>query len=530
MDHQTILRPNDVDLKRLPIGAREAFVLSQIDGRLTLEEIAEVAGLEVNEATKLAQVLIDLGAASKVRVDPRAEGRSSTPRADKPIAREDPRVDRKSVRTEARKSIRSDPRADPRAEQVSMRPPPKASIRPSATREPSATRPPSATRQPTTPRPMRKPSRKSIRIPAASDVCELDEATLTVLEEIDARLNGAKNYYAVLEIERDADKKTVKRAYFGFASKFHPDRFFGKKLGKAGPQIDRIFKRLTEAHDILTSATDRATYDKSLPPAPAPRKTIAPAPRKTMAPGAQRKTMAPARPSRKMSNATMARANTRQLSAANKATMKLTAMTAEPMPPPSQEPRIDIEAKRRNFRDAAMEIKTQERVDLFLEAAEEALEKNDVVTAANNYRLALEHREDRRIRMIFEDVDARAKKVRFDRQMGPAKAAERDHRWNDAAILLTKAHGIVPGADVAIRAAHALRMCGSDIDQAIKLAEQAVSLEPRVVTHHVTFIEILIAAKKFDRAEEELETAKDLAPKNDAVKDLASLLSKRKKS
>ena len=63
MYRNTILKRVDCDMKALPLGAVEAFVLSQIDGRMTLEEIATITALEFAETAKIATRLRELGAA-----------------------------------------------------------------------------------------------------------------------------------------------------------------------------------------------------------------------------------------------------------------------------------------------------------------------------------------------------------------------------------------------------------------------------------------------------------------------------------
>jgi hypothetical protein len=70
--------------------------------------------------------------------------------------------------------------------------------------------------------------------------------------------------YDLLLVPRAADKKAVKRAYNERALKFHPDRFFRKRLGSFKGKLDAIFIRMTEAHDVLCSQEHRARYDAAL--------------------------------------------------------------------------------------------------------------------------------------------------------------------------------------------------------------------------------------------------------------------------
>jgi len=64
MHRRSILRSVACDLKKLPIGALEAFVLSQVHGQSTAEDVAEAVGLELNDLIRVARRLADLGALS----------------------------------------------------------------------------------------------------------------------------------------------------------------------------------------------------------------------------------------------------------------------------------------------------------------------------------------------------------------------------------------------------------------------------------------------------------------------------------
>src|SRR5512140_1988165 len=130
MYRNTILKPVDCDLRQLPLGAVEAFVLSQIDGRMMLDEIAAIAGLEFAETSRIAERLMELGAVEPAD-DPRA--RRVAMRAATKAARESPPP--RSMRPGAQKSMRPGPQKSmrPAAPQKSIRPAaPQKSIRPAA--------------------------------------------------------------------------------------------------------------------------------------------------------------------------------------------------------------------------------------------------------------------------------------------------------------------------------------------------------------------------------------------------------------
>lgn len=59
-----------------------------------------------------------------------------------------------------------------------------------------------------------------------------------------------KNYYAILDISRNATDKEIKKSYYKLSFQFHPD--------KGGDELK--FSEITEAYDVLTS-TKRVEYD-----------------------------------------------------------------------------------------------------------------------------------------------------------------------------------------------------------------------------------------------------------------------------
>ncbi|MDR2341462.1 MAG: molecular chaperone DnaJ [Campylobacteraceae bacterium] len=63
-------------------------------------------------------------------------------------------------------------------------------------------------------------------------------------------------YYEILEIDKNADNETVKKAYRKLALKYHPDRNQGDK------EAEEKFKQINEAYQVLSDANKREIYDR----------------------------------------------------------------------------------------------------------------------------------------------------------------------------------------------------------------------------------------------------------------------------
>lgn len=65
-----------------------------------------------------------------------------------------------------------------------------------------------------------------------------------------------KDYYQVLGVSRDADEKTIKKAFRKLAKKYHPDTNPGNE------EAERKFKEVNEAYDVLSDEKKRKLYDQ----------------------------------------------------------------------------------------------------------------------------------------------------------------------------------------------------------------------------------------------------------------------------
>ena len=76
------------------------------------------------------------------------------------------------------------------------------------------------------------------------------------------------DHYELLGVERDVERRGLRRAYFPMSKRYHPDRFYQKITGDYEALIRQIFERITNAYQTLSDRNKRAAYDKALQTSP----------------------------------------------------------------------------------------------------------------------------------------------------------------------------------------------------------------------------------------------------------------------
>ena len=106
---------------------------------------------------------------------------------------------------------------------------------------------------------------KPAEVPAAGSIPEPEKIPdiEISLEDYLARTERSASHYDVLGLQPDAQLPAIRKAYFGLAKMFHPDRFH---RGDADilRRVETAFTQLAQAHETLRNLDTRRAYDTKL--------------------------------------------------------------------------------------------------------------------------------------------------------------------------------------------------------------------------------------------------------------------------
>jgi tetratricopeptide (TPR) repeat protein len=355
------------------------------------------------------------------------------------------------------------------------------------------------------------------------------------------------DHYTLLGIDRGADKHATKRAYYELAAKFHPDRYFRKRLGTFKIRMEAVFSRLTLALETLGVPEKRAEYDAYLdeqlrlrgietvladaaaevrraqesveraaraeeltplapPVAPRPSIALLPDPR----------------PARVQSSPEIDPALRRETFARRLLGGRASSPSIPPAPRPSTPPTpTTAEAMgslRRRYEDRVAAARSVE-ARKYAARGEEAVRTNQVAKAASAFEVAhglAPHDDD--LKRKATAARAQADSVLGQTYRGQAEYEEKNGQWADAARSWAGACKARPNDTVAHqRAASATLKVGADLSGALRFAQHACSLDPTSVSSRVTLGEIYLTTGQGADARRELETAASLAPHDDTI-------------
>jgi curved DNA-binding protein CbpA len=285
-----------------------------------------------------------------------------------------------------------------------------------------------------------------------------------------ARLDAP--YHEILGVAADADRKVLKRAYFALSKEFHPDRYFRKNLGVFQPHLERVFKKIVEAYELLSDPMARAEIEKSLAAA-------APAPEAAL--------------------------GTPAASAA-----------------PEQVPALPLSPRRPHVFSIAERVRKErrQRAKRLFEAGMAAFAGGRWVEAAGGVRLAIAYDPWNAVyKEHFAEVQGKAHQERARQLVKEAESALELRDYPVALRAFEEALGYRPGdVELLRRAARLAVHVGNDLHQAKEWALEAVELDPRDAGGHKLLGQIYKAAGLAANARRELELAAQLDPKDEEVR------------
>lgn len=357
------------------------------------------------------------------------------------------------------------------------------------------------------------------------------------------------DHYTLLGVTREAEKKAIKRAYFELAAIFHPDRYYKKDLGTFKPKMEVLFTRITEAHDTLIDVEKRADYDAYVqevastrgmeamleraiaeseakasaaatvsvpaPPPSGPAMPSAPPKEPSLIPGPERGPSPEEIRARKEALA-------RRLTGGGPRPGS-TVQASQPPPPVKSNPlrysnpHDAMDAIKRRYEDR-VESATAAQARKYIQAADDAVAKKDVVAAASALHIATKFApDDVELAMRYQETKNQADTFLNESYTKQASYEERQGHWVDAAKSWQKVAKIrTTDAKPQERAANALLRSDGDLHEAAEYAKRAIAIEPTNVEHHLTLVEIYMKAGLAASARRAAETAQSIDPKNPA--------------
>jgi len=276
---------------------------------------------------------------------------------------------------------------------------------------------------------------------------------------------GRMNHFEVLGLPPGASPAEVKQSYYEASLKYHPDRFYQKKLGSFGPRIERIFKRLTEANVVLTDPKKRSEYQRVHPEL---------------------------------------------------------FRVPKPMPEPEEYGPADPlrAAERRKRLSKHPYLSKHAGIGQLVERARKHRSEGDYDQALDDLKVASRAEpDDRDLHKLLDETRAQQTAERSAQEIKRAESAEENGDLDMAAGCYRAAADLDPkNASAAANAARVLKSLGKHLPLARELSERAVALEPRNVHYRCLLGELLADTGMRKQAKAQFEEAAKINPENPRVK------------
>ncbi len=347
---------------------------------------------------------------------------------------------------------------------------------------------------------------------AMAEQVDLEPERKKEIIELERSLD-ALDHFAVLGLKPGAPASEVKQAYYNASRRFHPDRYFGKNLGSFRARMERIFRRLTDAHNVLMQPDKREAYLRGHPALAQAEKAAAPPPPAAPPPAASAPTQHLLTPEPPPVH-----------HVASPAPVSRPAPAAS-VPPPASPPADPVESEaRRAERQARLArhpyLARTGRLAELLARGKAAIASGDWERAYHDFhQLQSLDPKNREVAVLL--VKARrahdAQRAGVEVSRGTELEQHGDSQGAMAAYRLACSLDD-QNAEAAWRAARLGQLLGQDASEIRGLAQRAVELDDTRVEHHLTLGKVLMDAGSKKLAKRAFEDAAKLAPDNAEAK------------
>lgn len=370
------------------------------------------------------------------------------------------------------------------------------------------------------------------------------------------------NHYERLGVAMDADPKEIRKAYFALSKTFHPDAYYGRRLGSFQSKMEVVFRKITDAYDAIGRPKKRGAYDRYLQQqmtvhaaekqmdrveqrAEAMTRALSKAPVADVHPGpgsgewtssrvpdpiSIRESAAPAISVVPGSpeHARMQRKRElleRRLLGRAKRQPRAPARSI-PAPTARVGKKAALRDLTRSLKHTAVLTGGVDRAQRHIENAHIAEADGDLASAATALRMAIAlDSNSQELQDQYRRVNSNLRVELLDIHRQQAKYEEENNLWAAASISWAKVAEAAPDdPDAPRRAAKALLAAGGDLRKARDFGQRSLELKPDSLDTRLLLARIYIDAGMDHSAVKELEEAAKLDPGHEMVKNLRKQL------
>jgi curved DNA-binding protein CbpA len=263
---------------------------------------------------------------------------------------------------------------------------------------------------------------------------DLDESTKKKILYLYKRLDTL-NHFQLLQVNRRADAKAIKKAYFSVSKDFHPDSFFRKNVGSFHAKIEAIFKRINLAYEVLSNEQKRKAYEATIPHQPTQEEIV-----------------------------------------------EQRLVEREKM----RDDKLKQERRERLIRRTPLPQRREQARQHYQEALE-FQKQNNFVQATNNIRMAIALDPDNKeYKKLLEDVQPKSSEIRSQHEQKRARYEESQGNTEDALTAYIRAIELYPNdVESLYHAAAIMLTLQRDLHRAISFCRKAAQLVPE--NHDISY-------------------------------------------